>query len=85
VQAAFVDHHFDQDLNFLATEEDPVTKKVSFENFDVCFLGCYLFDYNSNILFFSFIDGEKAATKCQAKGYFCSYFKLSGGGCKVAC
>lgn len=32
VQAGFVDRHFDQDLNFLATEEDPVTKKVSFEN-----------------------------------------------------
>lgn len=27
-----MDRHFDQDLNFLATEEDPVTKKVSFEN-----------------------------------------------------
>ncbi|KZV58548.1 hypothetical protein F511_12375 [Dorcoceras hygrometricum] len=28
VQGAFADQHFDQDLNFLATEEDPVTKKV---------------------------------------------------------
>lgn len=27
-QGAFTDQHFDQDLNFLATEEDPVTKKV---------------------------------------------------------
>lgn len=28
-QGAFTEQHFDQDLNFLATEEDPVTKKVS--------------------------------------------------------
>jgi serine/threonine-protein kinase PRP4 len=28
VQAAFVDEHFDQDYNFCAVEEDPVTKKV---------------------------------------------------------
>ncbi|KAI3453012.1 hypothetical protein Pfo_009675 [Paulownia fortunei] len=27
-KGGFVDHHFDQDLNFLATEEDPVTKKA---------------------------------------------------------
>ncbi|KAL3501697.1 hypothetical protein ACH5RR_036146 [Cinchona calisaya] len=27
-KAAFKDHHFDQGLNFLATEEDPVTKKA---------------------------------------------------------
>lgn len=27
-QGAFTDQHFDQDLNFHATEEDPVTKKV---------------------------------------------------------
>ncbi|KAI9084931.1 hypothetical protein K1719_033104 [Acacia pycnantha] len=27
-KGAFVDQHFDQDLNFLATEEDPVTKKA---------------------------------------------------------
>ncbi|KAJ3697707.1 hypothetical protein LUZ61_001412 [Rhynchospora tenuis] len=27
-KAAFVDQHFDHDLNFLATEEDPVTKKM---------------------------------------------------------
>lgn len=27
-QRAFTDQHFDQDLNFLATEENPVTKKV---------------------------------------------------------
>ncbi|XP_074339131.1 uncharacterized protein LOC141677212 isoform X2 [Apium graveolens] len=27
-KGAFIDHHFDQDLNFLATEEDPVTKKT---------------------------------------------------------
>jgi len=30
MQGAFIEQHFDQDLNFLATEEDPVTKKVSF-------------------------------------------------------
>lgn len=29
MQGAFIEQHFDQDLNFLATEEDPVTKKVS--------------------------------------------------------
>lgn len=29
LQGAFTDRHFDQDLNFLATEEDPVTKKVN--------------------------------------------------------
>ncbi|XP_031496994.1 serine/threonine-protein kinase prp4-like isoform X15 [Nymphaea colorata] len=28
-KGAFTDHHFDQDLNFHATEEDPVTKKVN--------------------------------------------------------
>jgi serine/threonine-protein kinase PRP4 len=28
VQAAFVDEHFDQDYNFCAVEEDPVTKKI---------------------------------------------------------
>lgn len=28
MQGAFIDNHFDQDLNFIATEEDPVTKKV---------------------------------------------------------
>ena len=28
MQGAFVDQHFDNDLNFHATEEDPVTKKV---------------------------------------------------------
>ncbi|XP_059649397.1 uncharacterized protein LOC132295237 [Cornus florida] len=27
-KGAFTDHHFDQDLNFLSTEEDPVTKKT---------------------------------------------------------
>ncbi|GAB4840275.1 hypothetical protein Ancab_021039 [Ancistrocladus abbreviatus] len=27
-KGAFTDQHFDQDLNFLATEEDPVTKKM---------------------------------------------------------
>ncbi|KAF3792540.1 Serine/threonine-kinase PRP4-like protein [Nymphaea thermarum] len=27
-KGAFTDHHFDQDLNFHATEEDPVTKKA---------------------------------------------------------
>ncbi|VFQ78082.1 unnamed protein product [Cuscuta campestris] len=27
-KGAFIDKHFDQDLNFLATEEDPVTKKA---------------------------------------------------------
>ncbi|XP_049936220.1 serine/threonine-protein kinase prp4-like isoform X12 [Nymphaea colorata] len=27
-KGAFTNHHFDQDLNFHATEEDPVTKKV---------------------------------------------------------
>jgi serine/threonine-protein kinase PRP4 len=27
-KGAFVEQHFDQDLNFLATEEDPVTKKI---------------------------------------------------------
>ncbi|XP_054824234.1 uncharacterized protein LOC129322160 [Prosopis cineraria] len=27
-KGAFIDQHFDQDLNFLATEEDPVTKKA---------------------------------------------------------
>nr|GMD83207.1 serine/threonine-protein kinase prpf4B [Ipomoea batatas] len=27
-KAAFTDQHFDQDLNFYATEEDPVTKKA---------------------------------------------------------
>ncbi|KAF3321024.1 serine/threonine-protein kinase prpf4B-like protein [Carex littledalei] len=27
-KAGFVDRHFDQDLNFLATEDDPVTKKM---------------------------------------------------------
>ncbi|KAK7306943.1 hypothetical protein VNO77_39589 [Canavalia gladiata] len=27
-KAAFIEQHFDQDLNFLATEEDPVTKKA---------------------------------------------------------
>ncbi|KAK6133831.1 hypothetical protein DH2020_032424 [Rehmannia glutinosa] len=27
-KGGFVDHHFDHDLNFLATEEDPVTKKA---------------------------------------------------------
>ncbi|MCD7456221.1 hypothetical protein HAX54_030934 [Datura stramonium] len=27
-KGAFTDQHFDQDLNFLATEEDPVTKKA---------------------------------------------------------
>lgn len=30
LQGAFVDQHFDQDLHFHATEEDPVTKKVGF-------------------------------------------------------
>ena len=29
IQGAFADQHFDQDLNFHATEEDPVTKKVT--------------------------------------------------------
>lgn len=29
LQGAFTEQHFDQDLNFLATEEDPVTKRVS--------------------------------------------------------
>lgn len=47
-----MDQHFDQDLNFLATEEDPVTKKVSFENLDILFLVYSLFGYNSRILFF---------------------------------
>lgn len=28
LQGAFTDQHFDQDLNFHASEEDPVTKKV---------------------------------------------------------
>jgi hypothetical protein len=28
LQGAFTDQNFDQDLNFHATEEDPVTKKV---------------------------------------------------------
>lgn len=28
LQAAFADQHFDADLNFLAIEEDSVTKKV---------------------------------------------------------
>lgn len=28
LQGAFIDQHYDQDLNFHATEEDPVTKKV---------------------------------------------------------
>lgn len=27
-KGAFTDQHFDQDFNFYATEEDPVTKKV---------------------------------------------------------
>ncbi|XP_010681582.2 uncharacterized protein LOC104896524 [Beta vulgaris subsp. vulgaris] len=27
-KGAFIEQHFDQDLNFLATEEDPVTKKI---------------------------------------------------------
>ncbi|KAL1807016.1 hypothetical protein ACET3Z_030084 [Daucus carota] len=27
-KGAFIDNHFDQDLNFIATEEDPVTKKT---------------------------------------------------------
>jgi len=31
VQAQFRDQHFDQDLNFCAVEEDPVTKKVKFD------------------------------------------------------
>jgi hypothetical protein len=47
-----VDQHFDQDLNFLATEEDPVTKKVSFENFDVFFHVCSLLVITAIILFF---------------------------------
>lgn len=29
-QAQFKEQHFDQDLNFCAIEEDPVTKKVRF-------------------------------------------------------
>lgn len=35
LQGAFIDQHFDQDLNFHATEEDPVTKKVliAFQHF----------------------------------------------------
>lgn len=28
LQGAFTDKNFDQDLNFHATEEDPVTRKV---------------------------------------------------------
>lgn len=28
-QGAFTEQHFDQDLNFHATEEDPVSKKAS--------------------------------------------------------
>jgi len=28
LQGGFTDQHFDQDLNFHATEEDPVTKKT---------------------------------------------------------
>lgn len=30
LQGAFTEQHFDQDLSFHATEEDPVTKKVSY-------------------------------------------------------
>ena len=29
LQAQFTDQHFDQDYNFCAVEEDPVTKKVN--------------------------------------------------------
>jgi hypothetical protein len=32
MQGAFTMQHFDQDLNFLAIEEDPVTKKVCLYN-----------------------------------------------------
>lgn len=70
-----MDRHFDQDLNFLATEEDPVTKKVSFEN--LIFFTVYSFLVITIMFGFSFIDGETTTFKCQAEGYWCSYFKLS--------
>jgi hypothetical protein len=37
-QGAFTMQHFDQDLNFNAIEEDPVTKKVLMQPYSLCYI-----------------------------------------------
>lgn len=57
LQGAFTDQHFDQDLNFLATDEDPVSKKVC-----VLLIDCFPFSmdntplscYNESVLLLNF-------------------------------
>ena len=54
-QGAFIDQHFDHDLNFYATEEDNVSGKV--KNQSLCFLWHFaVWDQltMSNMLYFSF-------------------------------
>lgn len=59
LQGAFTDQHFDQDLNFHATEEDPVTKKVGFglltflANLLIIFV--YIVDYPKKKIFVSIV------------------------------
>lgn len=38
-QGAFIDQHFDHDLNFYATEEDTVSGKVTIQSL------CFLWDF----------------------------------------
>lgn len=45
MQGAFTMQHFDQDLNFHATEEDPVTKMVCLELSPFCYVQFGLFEF----------------------------------------
>lgn len=58
MQGAFTMQHFDQDLNFHATEEDPVTKMVCLWNYAL--FAMFSLDYlNSLFIVLLFAGGEK--------------------------
>ena len=47
MQGAFTMQHFDQDLNFHATEEDPVTKTVCPQNHNL--FAMFVLDYLNSL------------------------------------
>lgn len=73
VQAAFADQHFDQDYNFCAMEEDPVTKKVFCSYvvlkrkllFEIFVLK--IVQYNNEV--FMLADGEANSGQCKTEGH----------------
>ena len=83
MQGAFTMQHFDQDLNFLATEEDPVTKKVCLCNQSLFAILCLGYLYSLFILIL-FAGCEKVNFEYQTQGYWFFHYKFPWRGSENA-